>query len=203
MTRDDVRACISQPFYEQDPTLPRIWHTLHLLGFPWRSACPVLRRSHRSELIDKDKGSSILARDTRSPVGRKKHWKMPVAPDGTTFLIRQLFYNAPARRKVFKDCRSPRQATSATWSRDWRCRTRRVSFQFHQQRASSRLHTSGNGNLKDVIYHVYGREIACESDSSWNMKNKGFHITGISWRSRSISRGNRNFENYFVRWKIH
>ena len=80
------------------------------------------------------------------------------AKDGTTFLIRQLFYNTPARRKFLKT-----PMTEASHVGDLMTKMAlshpEISFQFINNQ-QSKLHSSGNGNLKDVIYHVYGREIA-------------------------------------------
>ena len=70
-----------------------------------------------------------------------------------------------------------------------------ISFQFinnHQ----SRIHTSGNGNLRDVIYHVYGREIASNL-LEVRFQAEGIQITGLLGKT-IISRGNRNFENDFI-----
>ena len=70
-----------------------------------------------------------------------------------------------------------------------------VSFRFINN-GQVKLHTSGNGNLKDVIYHIYGREIASNLIEV-DFERKGIHITGYLGKPL-ISRGNRNFENYFV-----
>lgn len=116
------------------------------------------------------------------------------APDGTTFLIRQLFYNTPARRKFLKTA-----MTEASHVGDLVTRLAlshpEVSFRFINN-GQVKLHTSGNGNLKDVIYHIYGREIASNLIEV-DFERKGIHITGYLGKPL-ISRGNRNFENYFV-----
>ena len=70
-----------------------------------------------------------------------------------------------------------------------------ISFQFINN-GQSRLHTSGNGNLKDVIYHVYGREITANL-IPLEYKNNGLSLSGYIG-APLISRGNRNFENYFI-----
>ena len=70
-----------------------------------------------------------------------------------------------------------------------------VSFRFINN-GQVKLHTSGNGNLKDVIYHIYGREIASNLIEV-DFERKGIHITGYLGKPL-ISRGNRNFENYYV-----
>ena len=116
------------------------------------------------------------------------------AREGTTFLIQQLFYNVPARRKFLKT-----PMTEASHVGDLMTRLAlshpEISFQFINN-GQSRLHTSGNGNLKDVIYHVYGREIASNLlRAEWEAP--GMKITGFLGKP-VISRGNRNFENYFI-----
>lgn len=115
-------------------------------------------------------------------------------PDGTTFIVRNLFYNTPARKKFLKT-----PMTEAGYINDIVCRMAmshpEVSIRFINN-GKHLLHTSGNGSLKDVIYSVYGKEIAmnllevhAEND---NMKISGFIGKPL------ISRGNRTYENYFI-----
>ena len=116
------------------------------------------------------------------------------APDGTTFLVRQLFFNTPARRKFLKT-----PMTEASHISDLLTRLALshpdISFRFINQN-QTKLHTSGNGNLKDVIYHIYGKDITSnllEVDASEvSCQVKGFIGKPI------ISRGNRNYMNYFI-----
>ena len=70
-----------------------------------------------------------------------------------------------------------------------------ISFQFINN-GQSKLHTSGNGKLKDVIYHIYGREIAANLLNA-DYESNGIKITGFLGKP-VISRGNRNFENYYI-----
>lgn len=116
------------------------------------------------------------------------------APDGTTFLIHQLFYNTPARRKFLKT-----PMTEASHIGDLLTRLAlshpEISIQFINN-GQNKIHTSGNGDLKDAIYHIFGREIAnnlIEIEESYQgMRMKGFLGKPL------INRGNRNFENYFI-----
>lgn len=116
------------------------------------------------------------------------------APNGTTFLIRQLFYNTPARRKFLKTA-----VTEASHVADLVTRIAlshpEISFQFTVN-GQSKIHTSGNGNLRDIIYHIYGRDIASHllpvEISGESLSVKGYIGEPI------VSRGNRNFENYFI-----
>ena len=79
------------------------------------------------------------------------------APEGATFKVRNVFYNTPVRRKFLK---SPQ--TEAGYINDLMERLAlshpEVSFKFINNN-QNRLHTSGNSNLKDIIYGIYGREI--------------------------------------------
>ena len=145
------------------------------------------------ELLTKTKEAEFGVR-YKIAGGKEESLEDAGAPDGTTFLIRQLFYNTPARRKFLKTA-----MTEASHVGDLVTRLAlshpEVSFRFINN-GQVKLHTSGNGNLKDVIYHIYGREIASNLIEV-DFERKGIHITGYLGKPL-ISRGNRNFENYFV-----
>lgn len=116
------------------------------------------------------------------------------APDGTTFLVRDLFYNTPARRKFLKTAQ-----TEGTYISDMLEKLALshpdISFKYINNN-QTRLHTSGNGNCKDLIYHIYGREIA-SSLLEVNFKCDYFALNGFIGKP-AINRGNRNYENYFI-----
>lgn len=145
------------------------------------------------ELITKTRGQDFGTR-YRICGGREVDLEDTGARDGSTFLIQQLFYNVPARRKFLKT-----PMTEASHVGDLMTRLAlshpEISFQFLNN-GQSKLHTSGNGNLKDVIYHVYGRDIVSNLlRAQWEAK--GMKITGFLGKP-IVSRGNRNFENYFI-----
>lgn len=116
------------------------------------------------------------------------------APDGTTFLVRDLFYNTPARRKFLK---SPQ--TEGTYISDMIEKLAlshpNISFKYINNN-QTRLHTSGNGNCKDLLYHIYGRDI---TSSLLEVHHEGelFQVSGFIGKP-SVNRGNRNYENYFI-----
>lgn len=145
------------------------------------------------EMITKTK-EQLLGTRYQIAGGKEEELEDTGASDGTTFLIRQLFYNVPARRKFLKT-----PITEASHVGDLMTRLAlshpEISFQFINN-GQSRLHTSGNGNLKDVIYHVYGREITANL-IPLEYKNNGLSLSGYIG-APLISRGNRNFENYFI-----
>lgn len=126
--------------------------------------------------------------------GKEKKLEEVGAPDGTSFFVRQLFYNTPARRKFLKT-----PMTEAGHISDLLTRLAlshpEISIEFINNR-QSKLHTSGNGQMKDAIYHIYGREIA-NNLLSLEFERDGIKIEGFLGKP-VISRGNRNFENYFV-----
>lgn len=116
------------------------------------------------------------------------------APDGTTFLVRDLFYNTPARRKFLKTAQ-----TEGTYISDMLEKLALshpdISFKYINNN-QTRLHTSGNGKKRDLIYHIYGREIAAAL-LEVNYKGEYFSLSGYIGKP-VINRGNRNYENYFI-----
>lgn len=126
--------------------------------------------------------------------GKEKSLEDTGAPNGTTFLVRQLFYNTPARRKFLKTAMTEASHVSDLLTR-LALSHPEISFQFINNR-QSKLHTSGNGKMKDVIYHIYGRDIA-NNLLPLEFNKNGIKISGYLGKPL-ISRGNRNFENYFV-----
>lgn len=115
-------------------------------------------------------------------------------PDGTTIIVRNLFYNTPARRKFLKTA-----ATEAAYINDLAGRLALshpdVSFKFINNN-QNRLHTSGNGNLRDIIYQIYGRDVAGQL-LEVDVQGKLCHVTGFIGKP-ILSRGNRTWENYFI-----
>lgn len=118
------------------------------------------------------------------------------APDGTTFLVRNLFYNTPARAKFLKTPTTEAGYISS-FIEQLALSHPHISFKF-MQNGQTKLHTSGNNNLKEVIYQIYGRDITRELVAiNRSDPDDSIHITGFIGRP-SVSRGNRNFENYYV-----
>ena len=116
------------------------------------------------------------------------------APEGTTFLVRNLFYNTPARKKFLKSSQTEGSYIGSLVERMALSRPD-VSFRFIQNN-QNRLHTSGNHNLKDLIYMIFGRDIAGNL-LPVEAENEHMKITGFIGKP-VISRGNRTYENYFI-----
>ena len=116
------------------------------------------------------------------------------APDGTTFIIRNLFYNTPARKKFLKSAQ-----TEGTYIHELMQRMilshPDVAFKFIMNN-QVKLQSSGNGNIKDIIYHLYGRDIT-KALLPIAHENELFKVSGFIGKPM-ISRGNRGYELYFV-----
>ena len=166
--------------------------TVSSLGFRGEALSSIAAVS-QVELITKTSGSLTGSR-YRIEGGEEKGLEEIGAPDGTTFISRNLFFNTPARRKFLKT-----ETTEGAHVTDL---VEKIALSHPEisirliVNNQSRLHTSGNHNLKDIIYTVYGREIAANllpvEVSNGIVKISGFIGKPV------IARGNRNFENYFI-----
>lgn len=115
-------------------------------------------------------------------------------PEGTTIIIRNLFYNTPARRKFLKTAMTEGSYVSELVEQIAMSRPD-ISFKFVQN-GQNKLNTSGNGSLKDILYHIYGRDIAANL-LPIEVSRDGMTLSGYVAKPY-ISRGNRSFEHYFV-----
>lgn len=116
------------------------------------------------------------------------------APDGTTIFVHQLFYNTPARKKFLKS-----DTTEANYIvemiENLALSHPDISFSFSVN-GKEKLHTSGNGALKDCIYQICGKEIS-DNILYVEEENDRYVINGYIGNS-SIARGNRNLENFYI-----
>ena len=109
-------------------------------------------------------------------------------------MIRNLFFNTPARKKFLRSEMSEGSAIHELMTH-LALSHPEVAFKVLIG-GQMRIQTSGNGNLKDVIYHIYGRDVAMRLIQV-DRQEGPVHITGFLGKPE-ISRGNRNYENYFV-----
>ena len=145
------------------------------------------------ELITKTKGELTGVRYVIEG-GEEKAFEEVGVPDGTTFIVRNLFFNTPARRKFLKSAVTEGGYISDIVERIALSHPE-VSVRFIVN-GQNKLHTSGNGKLKDVIYGVFGRDIAANL-LEIKAENEFMKISGFVGKP-IISRGNRNYENYFI-----
>lgn len=166
--------------------------TISSLGFRGEALSSIAAVS-QVELISKTQDQFIGIRYIIEG-GKELEMEEIGTPNGTTFLVKNLFYNTPARRKFLK---TPQ--TEAGYISDLMERMALshpdVAFKFINN-GQIRLHTSGNGQLKDIIYHIYGRDIAANL-LEIQAEFEDFSVSGFIGKP-VISRGNRNFESYFI-----
>lgn len=126
--------------------------------------------------------------------GEEKGMEEVGIPEGTTFLVRNIFYNTPARKKFLKSA-----VTEAGYVSDliekMALSHPEVSFKFISNN-QIKLHTSGNSNLKDIVYHLFGREIANQVLPIFRQQD-GIQLEGLVGKP-VICRGNRNYESCFI-----
>ena len=117
-------------------------------------------------------------------------------PEGTTFIVRNIFYNVPARQKFLK---TPQTEGAHIYDlvQQLALSHPEISFQFIMN-GQNRFHTSGNGNIKDIIYTVFGKDVAKNLlPFSFTSEELKMSVTGFIGKP-VVSRGNRSFENYYV-----
>lgn len=126
--------------------------------------------------------------------GEEKEYEEIGAPEGTTFIIRNLFYNTPARAKFLKSPMSEGNHVSS-FVEELALSHPEISFKFIQN-GQNRLYTSGNGNLKEIVYQIFGRDLTRELIPI-HAQTDLMQIDGFI-SNPNVARGNRNYEYYFV-----
>ena len=126
--------------------------------------------------------------------GEEKEYEEIGAPEGTTFIIRNLFYNTPARAKFLKSPMSEGNHVSS-FVEELALSHPEISFKFIQN-GQNRLYTSGNGNLKEIVYQIFGRDLTRELIPI-HAQTDLMEIDGFIGNP-NVARGNRNYEYYFV-----
>lgn len=133
--------------------------------------------------------------------GGKEEVNEPIGtPEGTTFVVRNIFYNTPARKKFLK--------TPATEGRyvgevmeHMAVSHPEIAFKFILN-GQVKLQTMGNGSLKDVLFYIYGKETTANIIPVNNPDADGELVNGLSVRGYigkpSLTRGNKEYENYFI-----
>lgn len=166
--------------------------TISSLGFRGEALASIAAVA-QVELITKT-GNSLTGSRYQIEGGVEKGLDEIGAPEGTTIIARSLFYNTPARKKFLKTPMTEGAHVTALVEKIALSHPD-ISIRFIQNN-QNKLYTSGNHNLKDLIYTVFGREIAgnllpVEINEDW------ITVTGFTGKP-VIARSNRNYENYFI-----
>ena len=166
--------------------------TVSSLGFRGEALASIASVS-QLEMLTKTR-ESLMGTRYICEGGEEKSLEAVGCPEGTTFLVRNLFYNTPARLKFLKTPQTEAGYISGLVERMALSRPD-IAFRFINQK-QTKLSTAGNGNLKDVIYHIYGRDIASNLIEI-NQKEVFCQIEGFIGKP-VVSRGNRAMMNYFI-----
>ena len=147
------------------------------------------------ELLTKTKDAFVGSRYVIEG-GEEKAFEEAGCPSGTTFLVRNLFYNVPARKKFLKTAMTEGGYINELMERMAMSRPD-ISFKY-MNNGKVILHTTGGNELKDIIYHIYGRDIAMAVLPVKYPKDEfGIEVSGYIGKP-VIARGNRTQENYFI-----
>lgn len=178
--------------------------SLHTLGFRGEALASITSVA-RVEMITKTVTSISGIRITNQTMaGFDPEKQIPLemeeigAPDGTTVFVRDLFYNVPVRRKFLKQPQTEAGYITDLISQQALSHPD-ISFHYRVNR-QERLHTSGNGDLKELIYRIYGREISSRIIPV-NTTDESFCLEGFIGRPE-ISRSSRNAEIFFINGRM-
>ena len=116
------------------------------------------------------------------------------APDGTTLLVRNLFYNTPPRKKFLKQPRTEGSYV-ADLMEHLAMSNPRVSFKFLLN-GQNRFYTTGSGDLREIVYRIYGKEIA-GALNDFHFEQDGMTVTGLLGKP-VINRANRSYEIFYI-----
>ena len=145
------------------------------------------------ELVTKTKDSLLGTRYVLEGA-RQVDFSEVGAPNGTTMIVRNLFYNVPARKK-FLNSPITEGGYIADLVEHMALSNPNVSFKFINGK-DVKFHTSGNGDLKEIVYRIYGKDTA-DALLPVDYKSENMHITGYIGKP-VLNRGSRGFENYFL-----
>lgn len=126
--------------------------------------------------------------------GKEIDFKEVGAPDGTTIISRNIFYNTPARLKFLKS-----NMTEGSYISDLMTHIALANPDVAVQLISNNkviIDTQGDGRLKETIYSLYGKDIT-RGLLDVNYEEGDIKLTGFVGKP-FLSKGNRSFENYFV-----
>ncbi len=167
-------------------------HTVTSLGFRGE-ALSSIGAVAKVELVTKT-ADSLTGIRYQSEGAKEVDFAEIGAPEGTTIIVRNLFFNTPVRRKFLKQ---PQTEGSYIVDLMEHLALSRpdVSFKLIVNN-QVKFHTSGNGELKEVIYRIYGREVASNLVEI-HAQTKGLTVTGYLGKP-VLNRSNRNFENYYI-----
>lgn len=166
--------------------------SLQSLGFRGEALSSISAVS-RVEIVTKTKDEMTGVRFCLEG-GKETEFEEVGAPDGTTFIVRNLFFNTPVRRKFLKTAMT--EGSYITDLLEHLALSRpEISFKYVINN-QTKFFTNGDGDLKAIVYRIFGRDIANEMIPFQVVEND-LVLEGFLGKP-TLNRANRNFENYFV-----
>lgn len=166
--------------------------SLQSMGFRGEALSSIAAVS-RVELITKTKNDMTGIRYCLEGAKETEYEEIG-APDGTTFIVRNLFFNTPARRKFLKTAMTEGSYVTDLLEHMALARPE-ISFKYIIN-GQTKFFTNGDGDMRAIIYRIFGRDIANEM-MEFQTSDNGVSIKGFLGKP-VLNRANRNFENYFV-----
>ena len=165
---------------------------IHSLGFRGEALSSICAVS-QMEVITKT-ATELMGNRLRIEGGIVGVPEQTGAPDGTTMIVRNLFYNTPARRNFLKTAQTEAGYISGMMEH-LSLSNPDIAMRFIVN-GQTRLQTAGNGNGKDLVYRIFGRDVMSDL-MPFSIEEKNLQVEGYIAKP-ALSRGNRNYENFFV-----
>lgn len=167
-------------------------NNIHSLGFRGEALSSIAAVA-QVEMMTKTP-DSLMGVHYQIEGGKEINLSQVGVPDGTTILVKNLFFNTPARRKFLKTA-TTEGGYIADLCEHLAMSKPKVSFRFISNN-QVKFHTSGNGDIREIIYRIFGKDFIKEIIPI-DCKNEDIHIQGFLGKP-SLNRSNRNFENCFI-----
>ena len=116
------------------------------------------------------------------------------APQGTTMIVRNLFYNTLPRKKFLKQPQTEGSYV-ADLMEHLAMSNPGVSFKFLLN-GQTRFYTTGSNDLREIVYRIYGKEISAQL-LDFTCSLEGMTVTGLLGKPL-INRSNRSYEIFYV-----
>ncbi|MCR5054014.1 MAG: DNA mismatch repair endonuclease MutL [Lachnospiraceae bacterium] len=126
--------------------------------------------------------------------GREVTYEEVGAPDGTSIIVYDLFYNVPARKKFLKTAQTE---GGYVYDMAEHLALSHTEIAFNVLiNGKERLHTIGNGSIEDCVYQIFGKETR-KALIPFGFESEGFKVSGFLGEPL-LNRGTRVYENFFV-----
>ena len=188
---DQVREAFLRHATSKIRTLDDL-NNIHSLGFRGEALSSIAAVS-QVEMMTKTK-DSLMGVHYQIEGGKETGFSEVGVPDGTTILVKNIFFNTPARRKFLKTA-TTEGGYIADLCEHLAMSKPEVSFRFIANN-QVKFHTSGNGDIREIIYRIFGKDFIKEIIPI-DCKEEGIHIQGYLGKP-ALNRSNRNFENCFI-----